>query len=254
MQENRTVQQNPSPNRKARVVVLKTGSTYPGLLVQFGDFDDWFLRGLLPELDITVTNVEAGELPGSPEDWDGIVVTGSPAMVSDRADWSENTGAWLARAVAGEIPVLGVCYGHQLLAHALGGEVGYHPKGRETGTHQVELLPEADSDTLFRGLPAIFPAQLTHRQSVLRLPAGAVLLGRNGFEPNQAFRIGPCAWGVQFHPEFTDTVMSAYLEVQAPDLTREGLDAQALIAGVSPAPDASSLLPRFSRLVIKRAR
>jgi len=58
---------------------------------------------------------------------------------------------------------------------------------------------------------------------VLRLPEGAVLLGRNQFEPHQAFRIGPCAWGVQFHPEFTDAIMSAYLKVQAPDLTRRGL-------------------------------
>ncbi len=254
MQEDRTMQQSSAPDCRARVVVLKTGSTYPGLLARFGDFEDWFLRGLSPELDITVINVEAGELPGNPEDWNGIVVTGSPAMVSDRDEWSENTGAWLARAAAAGIPVLGVCYGHQLLAHALGGEVGYHPDGRETGTHEVELLPEAGTDPLFRDLPARFPAQLTHRQSVLRLPPDAVLLGRNRFEPHQAFRIGSCTWGVQFHPEFTNTVMRAYLEVQAPDLAREGLDAQALIAGVQASPEASSLLPRFSRLVIERVR
>jgi GMP synthase (glutamine-hydrolysing) len=175
-------------------------------------------------------------------------------MVSDKAEWSENAGRWLVKAVRSEVPVLGVCYGHQLLAHALGGEAGYHPNGRETGTHEVELLPEAASDSLFRELPATFPAQLTHRQSVLRLPEGAVLLGRNQFEPHQAFRIGPCAWGVQFHPEFTDAIMSAYLKVQAHDLTREGLDAEALIAGVRPAPDASSLLSRFSRFVQDRIR
>jgi len=175
-------------------------------------------------------------------------------MVSDRAEWSENAGRWLVKAVRSEVPVLGVCYGHQLLAHALGGEAGYHPNGRETGTHGVELLTEAASDVLFRELPEKFPAQLTHRQSVLRLPEGAVLLGRNQFEPHQAFRIGPCAWGVQFHPEFTDAIMSAYLKVQAPDLTREGLDAEALIAGVKPAPDASSLLSRFSRFVQDRIR
>lgn len=243
---------NAGANRKARLIVLKTGSTYPDLRATFGDFDEWFLRGLSDSVDVSVANAEAGELPGNPEDWDGIVVTGSPAMVSDRAEWSENAGRWLARAVSSEVPVLGVCYGHQLLAHALGGEVGYHPNGRETGTHEVELLPEAASDPLFSNLPQRFPAQLTHRQSVLRLPEQAILLGRNRFEPHQAFRIGACAWGVQFHPEFTDAVMSAYLKVQAPDLVREGLDADALIAGVKPAPDASSLLPRFCRLVEER--
>ncbi len=141
------MQQNAPTNRKARVVVLKTGTTYPDIRARFGDFDEWFLRGLSDELDITVANAEAGELPGNPEDWDGIVVTGSPAMVSDRAEWSENAGRWLVKAVRSEVPVLGVCYGHQLLAHALGGEAGYHPNGRETGTHEVELLPEAASDS-----------------------------------------------------------------------------------------------------------
>jgi len=235
-----------------RVVILKTGTTYPSLRDTFGDFDSWFVARLASELNVNVVDVTVDELPGVPHNWDGIVVTGSPAMVSDRALWSERTGHWLADAVKAQIPVLGVCYGHQLLAHALGGEVGFHPGGRETGTHPVELLDAALDDPLFQGLPRRFPAQLTHRQSVLRLPEGATLLARNDFEAHQAFRVGPCAWGVQFHPEFSDEVMRAYLEVQAPDLRKEGLDADALLAGVSSAPEASSLLERFSRVVMNR--
>lgn len=244
----------PSPlGRKTRVAILKTGTTYPAIREKAGDFEDWFVRGLSPELDLTVVNVVQGDSPDNPEDWDGIVVTGSPAMVSERADWSEATARWLARAVDKKVPVLGVCYGHQLLAHALGGEVGYHPEGRETGTWTINLLPAAQSDALFAGLPASFKAQLTHKQSVLGLPAGATLLGRSEFEPHQAFRVGDCAWGVQFHPEFSDAIMKAYLEVQAPDLTAEKLDPKALLAAVEPAPLASSLLQRFSELVIKNS-
>lgn len=234
---------------KPCVVILKTGSTYPSIKEQFGDFDEWFVRGLSPGLDITVLNTEAGELPGDPTDWDGIVVTGSPAMVSDREPWSENAATWLAQAVHLAIPVLGVCYGHQLLAHALGGEVGYHPEGRESGTRSVELLTSAQDDPLFCGIPDTFSAQLTHKQSVLSLPPGAVLLGRNEFEPHQAFRVGKCAWGVQFHPEFSSAVMRAYLGVQAPDLELEGFNAQTMIDSVTDAPEASGLLERFSALV-----
>lgn len=233
-----------------KVVILKTGSTYPGLKEQFGDFEEWFVRGLSPRFDITVLNTVAGELPGEPTDWDGVVVTGSPAMVSDREPWSEDAAAWLARVVDKAVPLLGVCYGHQLLAHALGGEVGYHPGGRESGTHRVELLNSATDDPLFRGMPDSFNAQLTHKQTVLRLPQGAILLGRNEFEPHQAFRVGECAWGVQFHPEFSDAIMRAYLGVQAPDLKLEGFDPQAMINSVTGAPEASGLLERFCALVI----
>lgn len=232
-----------------RVAILKTGSTYPAIRKQYGDFEDWFIHGLSPGLDISVFNTQAGELPADPADWEGVVVTGSPAMVSDREPWSENAAQWLAKAVALDIPVLGVCYGHQLLAHALGGEAGYHPEGRETGTRRIELLSDAKNDPLFEHLPESFNAQLTHKQSVLRLPPDAVLLARNEFEPHQAFRIGKCAWGVQFHPEFSDDIMRAYLQVQAPDLDQEGLDSHALIHSVSDAPEAAGLLQRFSALV-----
>lgn len=235
------------PNPK--VVILKTGSTYPGIKEQFGDFDEWFVGGLSPGFDITVLNAAAGELPGDPADWDGIVMTGSAAMVSDREPWSEKAAAWLAQAVEKAVPLLGVCYGHQLLAHALGGEVGYHPGGREIGTRRVELLASAQDDPLLCGMPGNFSAQLTHKQSVLRLPSDAVLLGRNEFEPHQAFRVGKCAWGVQFHPEFSEAIMRAYLGVQAPELELEGFDSQSMIDSVTSAPEASELLERFSAFV-----
>lgn len=237
---------------RPRLVILKTGDTLPPIREAFGDFDRWFLDGLPESLDRQVVDVTRQPLPGKPGQWDGIVVTGSPAMVSDRAAWSEATAAWLAEAVDVGIPVLGVCYGHQLLAHALGGKVGYHPEGRESGTYGVRLHKSAREDSLFHGLPAEFPAQLTHRQSVLELPAEAVLLASNGFEPHQAFRVGPCAWGVQFHPEFTADIMRSYLKAQSPDLLQEGLSPETLIAEVTEAPQATSLLQRFAGIVAQR--
>jgi GMP synthase (glutamine-hydrolysing) len=236
-----------------RVVILKTGSTYPQIKDQFGDFDAWFNRGLSSQLQLTVVDVTQTPPPGHPSDWQGIVITGSPAMVSDREPWSEQAASWVRQAVESGVPLLGVCYGHQLLAHAMGGEVDYHPEGRETGTRQVQLCETALEDPLFRQLPLSFAAQLTHKQSVLKLPPGATLLGKSDFEPHQAFRVGHCAWGVQFHPEFTDQIMKAYLDVQYPDLEREGLDAARLLATVQPAPEAARLLKFFSELIINRA-
>lgn len=235
-----------------QVLILKTGSTYPDILRQYGDFDAWFVRGLSDDLSLTVIDVTRQAPPGQPTDWDGIVITGSPAMVSDRAEWSETAAAWTRQAVEARVPVLGVCYGHQLLAHALGGRVGFHPEGRDTGTKQVTLLDAAQNDPLFQRLPARFPAQLTHKQSVLELPPGAVLLANSSFEPYQAFRVGDNAWGVQFHPEFDEHIMKAYLEVQTPELAEEGLNARQLLAEVTPAPAASEVLRYFSELVTER--
>lgn len=239
---------------KPRVVILKTGTTYPQIKDQFGDFEDWFVARLSSQLDLTIADVTQTLPPGRPQDWHGVVITGSPAMVSDREPWSEQVAEWLKEAVQTNIPTFGVCYGHQLLAHALGGKVGYHPQGRETGTRSVRLFDSAQSDPLFRHLPQQFLAQLTHKQSVLELPPGAVLLGASDFEPHQAFRVGNNAWAVQFHPEFSDDVMRSYLRVQQPELEKEGLNSEALLNNVSPAPHATRLLELFSEWVINKQR
>jgi hypothetical protein len=99
-----------------------------------------------------------------------VLVTGSAAFVTDHADWSERSAAWLRQTAHDDLPVFGICYGHQLLAHALGGEVAYNPAGRESGTIELELQPQAAQDPLFQGLPQHFAAHATHLQTVLRAP------------------------------------------------------------------------------------
>ncbi|WP_166265100.1 glutamine amidotransferase [Marinobacter caseinilyticus] len=233
------------------LIIVKTGQTYPGIKTDHGDFEDWFIAALShPSVTLTVVNPVLGE--ALPHHGDGIVLTGSPAMVSDREGWSELTANWIKAALALEIPILGVCYGHQLLAHALGGLVDYHPAGREIGTLQVRTTDAAQADTLFQGLPTRFAAHLTHRQSVLSLPEGATRLAYSEHEPNQAFRVGPHAWGVQFHPEFSSDVMSAYIRQLAPALENEGVSTTHLLESIENTPDARALLERFARLIAER--
>ncbi len=75
----------------------------------------------------------------APDSQTVAVMTGSWAMVTDRLAWSEKTAAWIRSAMAVEMPLFGICYGHQLMADALGGEVAYHPAGRETGCKAITL-------------------------------------------------------------------------------------------------------------------
>ena len=118
------------------ILILKTGEAPPPVKSRFGDFEDWIALGMGQPVDsLDVVSVYLGASLPSANRVSGVIVTGSPAMVTDRPDWSEASARWLANIVVEDsVPVLGVCYGHQLLAHGLGGEVGPNPKGREMGT------------------------------------------------------------------------------------------------------------------------
>jgi GMP synthase (glutamine-hydrolysing) len=233
--------------------ILKTGDALPPLRAVHGDFEDWIARGLaqngnLPALPVRTLDARTTTPWPAMEGIAGVVVTGSPAMVTDREPWSERAAAWLAQLVDAQVPVLGLCYGHQLLAHALGGEVARHPGGLEIGTVAIQQMPAAEGDALFGDLPIEFAAHVVHEQSVRRLPPGAVALAANAHEAHHAFRVGPSAWGVQFHPEFSDGVMRDYVQCFAPSLRRTGVDADALQHQVQPTPHAGSLLARFAQL------
>ncbi|MDQ7972223.1 MAG: glutamine amidotransferase [Rhodocyclaceae bacterium] len=231
------------------LVIVKAGDSHASLVEAQGNFEHWIARELGDTtLPIVVLDPRRGDRLPAPEAVAAAVVTGSHAMVSHREPWSEATGRWLATAARAGTPLLGICYGHQLLADALGGRADDHPHGLELGTVEVDLLPAAADDPLFAGLPDRFAAHVVHRQSALQLPAGAVRLASNAWEPNQAFRVGEHAWGVQFHPEFDDDAMRGYVDALAPGQA----DAPALRAQVRPTPEAASLLRRFAELVERR--
>lgn len=238
--------------------ILKLGSTWPETIARFGDFEHWLQRGLgdcsvpVRVIDVPAAANLAAALPKL-EHCAGVIATGSHAMVTDKLPWSVHLESWLPELVSAQVPFLGVCYGHQLLAEALGGEVHYHPQGREIGTVPVQLTPKAVDDALFAGIPEQFSVQATHAQSVKRLPPQAVHLAGNDYEPHHAFRVGECAWGVQFHPEYCTDIMSAYISMQAEKLAAAGQNVGSLLASVQTTPVAATLLQRFARLVERRA-
>lgn len=238
---------------KKPLVIFKVGETFDSLSVKLGDFDQWIVDRIGP-LPIPITVIDPrreGVLPNC-RDIAAAIVTGSHAMVTDREPWSESLAAWLRSATVRDIPVLGICYGHQLLAHALGGDVGFHPDGIELGTVSIRLTKCGHEDALLGGMPHEFLAQVVHRQSVLRLPEGGVLLASNAFEPHHAFRVGDSAWGVQFHPEFSLAAMLGYIR-ELSEAPKAGVPAPEGPPGKARATDdAASILPKFANLVKER--
>ena len=229
------------------ILVVKLGSTYPQLIAKQGDFDDWVIQRLkLPAKAARVVDVVAGQK--FPQDgFSGAIITGSHNMVTDKLDWSERTAEWLRRQVEKRTPILGICYGHQLLTHALGGVAGPNPRGREFGNQKIHLKTAAKNDLLFGSLPKVFEGHCCHAQSALKLPTGAVCLGGNAHEPNHAVRYAENCWGVQFHPEFDVEATRYYIEQCKDMLTKQGVDTKKLSAAVCPTPESYAMISRFAK-------
>lgn len=234
-----------------RFLIIETGQPVDSMR-RHGRFPHWIRVAAGLSADQTsAVNVEAGEpLPdhvSNGEALTGVIVTGSSSMVTDRHPWSERTADWLRDRLESGMPVLGICYGHQLLAHTLGGEVDYNPQGREMGTVAVDMHPHAGEDPLFGPLPARFQVQVSHLQSVLRPPTGAMVLARSDQDACQAFRWRDHAWGLQFHPEFSVDHMRGYVHARRDALQREGQCHQRMAKNVKPTPQARGILRRFVR-------
>jgi len=233
------------------LVIIKAGSTFPATKHKYGDFEDWVIDGCASTDPIfsVIDAIFSQELPES-DRISGVIITGSHAMVTDQVLWMLKLEAWVRNILEMNIPLLGICFGHQILAQAMGGVVDYHSGGREIGTVPITLTQEGKQDRLLGALPAVFMGHTTHAQTVKKLPAGAQLLAQNSFEPHHAYRIGKNAWGVQFHPEFTASIMNDYVNEQCDALINSGQDVKTLQSSIRNTDKANGLLNRFIEHVL----
>jgi GMP synthase (glutamine-hydrolysing) len=231
------------------VLVIRTGHAPKPIRARHGDFAHWFcLAARLPSRQVRIIDVTAGEQLPPPREVAGALITGSAAMVTERAAWSELTAGWIRNAMDVELPMFGICFGHQLMAHALGGRVDYLSGGREIGTLPIRFLADAPLDALTEGMPASFRAHTTHEQSVVESPRDATVLARSDRDPNHLIRYGKQAYSAQFHPEFNAEVMRAYIRRKHVDMQREGSDPRRIFREVAATPVARGLFRRFVQL------
>jgi GMP synthase-like glutamine amidotransferase len=212
-----------------------------------GDYVDLFgaLFGAhAPGIELVPFDVIGGELPPAADACDGWVCTGSRHSAYDGLAWIGSLSAFVRGVRAAGVPFVGVCFGHQLLAHALGGRVAKAPTGWGAGVRQVVVQrPEPWMDPPAERLALNF----MHEDQVEALPPGGVVLGGADHCPVALFRVGSSMVGVQAHPEFSREYTDALL---ADRVARIGEDEVAAArAGLSQPTDEATVARWIGRVL-----
>lgn len=202
-----------------KIGILETGEVHPDLRARHGDYPEMF-RQLLsqadPALDFAVVRVVAGEMPAAPTQADAWLVTGSRYGVYDDLPWIAPLETFLRGCIAARVPVVGICFGHQLLAEALGGRAVKSDKGWGLGVQDYDLVARP---SWMAAAPDHFALRALHQDQVVALPDGATVLARS---PHCAFAAvaygdleAPDAISLQPHPEFGAAFMDELLALRS---------------------------------------
>ncbi len=164
----------------------------------------WRVR---PDWEFEVFSVKDDVFPAS-LDFDGLLITGSPASVHDGADWIAGLEALVRDAITHKIPMFGACFGHQVIARALGAEITYNPDGWVLGQITTELTTDGTR----------LPIYAAHKEQVTTLPDGARIVARTQGCEIAGFAIEDHVLTTQYHPEMSEAFVAALLEEFAEEI------------------------------------
>ena len=192
------------------IIILNCGPGLREVRNEFGTAIDWIQRGVDgSRFNFTSMDVFDGEMPNY-NDGDAWIITGASESVYDDLDWIVELEQAIKRGIEVEKPILGICFGHQILAQAMGGKVERNSKGWELGSYPMVKIV---NHHLFRNININDFFYNSHQDTVIDLPNGFIPLAHNEMGL-QAFNYGKRVYGVQFHPEFTHNIMKKYVEVR----------------------------------------
>ena len=191
-----------------RIAILETGKPPADLAGRFGTYPTMFADLLGPGFDAVTFDVAAGELPARPEDFPAYLVTGSPAGVYEDHPWIDPLKAFL-RAAKGKARIVGICFGHQIMAEAFGGKVEKSERGWGVGLQTLDVKARRP----FMNGEAAVSVPASHQDQIVVPPPHAEVLAGNDFSPYGvlAYTDQP-ALSMQFHPEFDPDFAKALIE------------------------------------------
>jgi len=231
------------------ILILKTGSTLDNIKALHGDFEDWIAEKMLMhphEYHVHATG-DYNSLPPE-QDYSGIIITGSPEMVTEINLKKTRMHGWLMERQKSGQPMLGICFGHQLLNILNGGTVAFNPSGNNTCMEKTHLTRAGRKDNLLGNLPDSFDVYKVHQQSIHTPPESAEILARNDDGIIDAIRFHEHTWGLQFHPEFDAAISRLTIREQENDLNSEGFDVQKLLNNVAEVDYGERIFKRFREL------
>ena len=206
-----------------RIAILETGRPPEALKDAFDDYPARF-RALLGEgVATTRFDVQAGKLPDDPSAFTGVIVTGSAAGVYDDLPWIPQLVDWL-RAARGRTRLVGICFGHQVMAHAFGGRVEKSERGWGVGLHRYQVTTV--EDWMHPRAPSI-AIPVSHQDQVVAAPPDARVIAASDFTPYAGL-----AWddavSFQCHPEFEPDYAAALIQMRRGHRIPEALAVEAL--------------------------
>ena len=205
--------------------LLETDVLYDDLLSDYQSYGYMF-RTLLSRFDRNLSyrhyEVQKLDFPQSPDECDAYLITGSKTGVYDNADWLAPLSRWIQMAHERKVPMIGICFGHQMLAHSLGGHAQKSDKGWGVGNHMTKI----DQRPLWlNDACEHFQLIYSHQDQVDTLPDSAHRLAGSDFCPNAAWYINDQVLSFQGHPEFTPEYFRRLLERRRENVGDDLLDA-----------------------------
>jgi GMP synthase-like glutamine amidotransferase len=225
------------------LTIVETGLVPEQIRASFVDYPCMFralVRASDPSISFETVSVIKGKNLPDPAGLDAILITGSPAGVYDDLPWMEPLKEFIRGAASAGVPQIGICFGHQIIAEALGGKVIKSPKGWGVGRHTYDVLacPGLDAEKC----PASVSVAVSHQDQVIALPPGAAVIARSDFTPYAGLYYADApAISFQCHPEFDDTYSAALYAARAERLGPAAAEAIASLA----TPGANALMGRW---------
>lgn len=200
-----------------------------------GDYSDMF-AALLPWADLVPYDAVNGALPSSPDECEGWVVTGSRYSVYDRMPWLEQLHGFVRDVRSAGSPYIGICFGHQLLAHACGGRTAKADVGWGVGAHETRTAVDS--------LPEAVRLLYLHQDQVAELPDGALVLASAAHCRVAALQVDDHMLGIQAHPEFSGDYLAALVQARR---ERIGADVAGAALASLEAPRDEAVVARWLR-------